>query len=509
MHEEGIGIPPLKLYKAGDLNQDILDTIRYNVRVPDMVVGDLFAQVAALEISGARLVDFMSETGMGDLRDVGAPIQDLGERAMRRAIAELPDGSYEGVTYLDGYDQPLKIQATITVRGDEIDVDFTGTSDQVDGGGINVPYNYTQAYTTYPLKCLLDPHTTRTSGSFRPITVRAPEGCILNCRYPAAVNARTLTGDTICNVVFMGLADVLPHRVIAESGTTPPLRIFVSGIARDDTPSPSTSSPTAAWAPGPPPTASTAPLPHQHPVRLHGGDGVGGSPAGVEEGAGPGLGRPRALHGRPGPGHDHGGGLRQAGDPLGHLREVGLSPLGRAGGMAARANRAEKVMGEGPLPRKGRTQLLPGDVINLSFAGGGGYGPPAERDPAQVKEDLRDGLISEARARSVFGLDADPPGTAEVETSARIDGRRPCSGRIPRRPRPALPSSPGAPPPPQRRVHGHERVQGGGHGEQQGPDRADPMPPDHGHVAAGHERPRCQSRARQPRPGPRRARRPR
>ena len=415
VHEEGIGIPPLKLSKAGELNEDILSTIRYNVRVPDMVVGDLFAQMSALEISGARLADFMAETGMEDLRVVGAPIQDLGEKAMRRAIAELPNGAYAGVTYLDGYDRPLKIYAAITVQDDEIDVDFTGTSDQVDDGGINVPYNYTQAYTTYPLKCLLDPHTTRTSGSFRPITVRAPEGCILNCRYPAAVNARTLTGDTICNVVFMALSDVLPQRVIAESGTTPPLRIFVSGTGLDEVPF--TFHLFANGGMGARPTADGL---HCTPYPTN----IQCASMEVMESVAPLLVWKKELApDSGGPGRYMGGLGQDMTVEVISDKPVTLSvisekwdfpPLGRAGGMAARANRAEKVMGEGPLPRKGRTQLLPGDVINLSFAGGGGYGPPAERDPARVVEDLRDGLISEARARNVFGVD--------VNTS--VDDRR-------------------------------------------------------------------------------------
>ena len=411
--EEGIGIPPLRLFSSGKLNEDLLEIIRYNVRVPDMVVGDLYAQVAALEISGERLLEFMEETDMRDLRVVGEPIQNLGEAATRRAIGELPDGVYHGVTYLDGYLQPLKIEASITIKGEEIDVDFTGTSDQVDEGGINVPYNYTQAYTTYPLKCLLDPFTYRTSGSFRPIRVFAPEGCILNARYPVAVNARTLTGDAICNAVFEALAPVLPERVIAESGTTPPLRIFVSGEGRNQ-------------------------LPFTFHLFANGGmgarpnaDGLSCTPyptniqcASMEimESLAPLLVWKKELaRDSGGPGRFLGGLGQDMVIEVTSEKPVTLSvisekwdfpPLGRGGGLPARANRAEKVVGEGPVPRKGRTQLMPGEVIKLSFAGGGGYGPPKERDRQKVLEDLQDGLISEAAARDVYGLDESPiPGS--------------------------------------------------------------------------------------------------
>lgn len=422
--EEGIGIPPLKLFKAGELNEDILETIRYNVRVPDMVVGDIFAQVSSLEVSGARLAEFMEETDLYDLRVVGEPIQNLGERAMRRAIEQLPDGEYHGITYLDGYKEPLQIEARVTVRGEELDVDFSGTSDQVDEGGINVPYNYTQAYTTYPLKCLLDPYTLRTSGSFRSIKVYAPEGCILNARYPAAVNARTLVGDTICNVIFMALARVMPERVIAESGTTPPLRIFVSGTDRDRRPflfhlfanGGMGARPDAdGLACTPYPTniqcASMEVMECEAPLLVWKKE--------IAEDSG-------------GAGKFTGGQGQDMVIEVTSDQPVTLSvisekwdfpPLGRAGGQPARANRAEKVQGEGPIPRKGRTLLMPGDVLQLSFAGGGGHGPAGERDHQQVLQDLRDGLISEKVARDTYGVDQNVIDNAR-QTWHESDGKR-------------------------------------------------------------------------------------
>jgi N-methylhydantoinase B len=237
----------------------------------------------------------------------------------------------------------------------------------------------------------------------------------LNCRYPAAVNARTLTGDTICNVVFMALAGVLPQRVIAESGTTPPLRIFVSGTGLDEVPF--TFHLFANGGMGARPTADGL---HCTPYPTN----IQCASMEVMESVAPLLVWKKELApDSGGPGRYMGGLGQDMTVEVISDKPVTLSvisekwdfpPLGRAGGMAARANRAEKVMGEGPLPRKGRTQLLPGDVINLSFAGGGGYGPPAERDPARVVEDLRDGLISEERARNVFGVD--------VNTS--VDDRR-------------------------------------------------------------------------------------
>ena len=393
----------LKVVQGWGLERDLLETIRYNVRVPDMVVGDIFAQVASLEISGARLLEFLDERDIRDLRVVGEPIQALGERAMRQAIRQLPDGTYHGVTFLDGYDHPLRIEAAITVHGEEMDVDFTGTSDQVDEGGINVPYNYTQAYTTYPLKCLLDPYTTRTSGSFRPIKVSAPEGCILNARYPAAVNARTLTGDTICNVVFEALGQVLPERVIAESGTTLPFGSMSREKGTTNSPSPSIFSLMAVWVRGPTPMVYRACRIQPTSSAPHGSHGVPRSPTRLEKGTGSRLGWCGQIPWRLGPGYGDRGDRREVCDPIGYIGKVGLPTQRARRWPPARANRAEKIVGEGPpFLGRGRTQLMPGEVIKLSFAGGGGFGLPKERDREKVLEDVKTASSRAGSPRSLW-----------------------------------------------------------------------------------------------------------
>ena len=197
---------------------------------------------------------------MEDLRDVGAPIQDLGERAMRRAIAELPDGSYEGVTYLDGYDQPLKIQAAITVRGDEIDVDFTGTSDQVDSGGINVPLQLHPGLHHLPAQVPPGPPHHQDLGLLPPHHRARPRG--LHSQLPLPGGRQRPDPDRRHHmqrgVHGPGRRPAPPgHRRVGHH----PRPCASSSRASPGTtrPSPSTSSPTAAWAHGPPPTASTAP----------------------------------------------------------------------------------------------------------------------------------------------------------------------------------------------------------------------------------------------------------
>ena len=214
--EEGLGVPPMKLFSEGKPNEDLFELIRYNVRVPEPVIGDFMAMVAGCEVAGRQLVSFMEEYGVEMLESLSQDIQSRAEGVMRRAIRKLPDGTYSHTIFLDGFDDPIQIACAITIDKDELEVDFEGTSEQVDQGGVNVVYAYTWAFTTYPLKCVLDPLTYRNEGSYRPFTITAPEGSILNATYPRAVSSRHLTGHCITAAVFGALAPVLPDTVLGR-----------------------------------------------------------------------------------------------------------------------------------------------------------------------------------------------------------------------------------------------------------------------------------------------------
>ncbi len=213
--EEGLHIPIMKLFRAGEINRDLLDIIRANVRVPDTVAGDLYAQQAGNDVGAAKLVQMMEEYGLADLADLSEMILARSEEATREAIAEIPNGTYRDEVDIDGFDVPLKIRIALTVRDRELDVDYKGSSPQVDRG-INVVYNYTHAYTTYPLKVAISPSVPNNEGSFRPVTVRAPEGCVLNAQYPCAVGARHLIGHFLSQAVFGALSQAIPDRVLAD-----------------------------------------------------------------------------------------------------------------------------------------------------------------------------------------------------------------------------------------------------------------------------------------------------
>jgi len=233
VYEEGLQIPLLKLFAAGKRNDQLLTIIQENVRSPELVIGDLMAQVSANESAARRLVDFMRENSLRELSALSIAITQRTERFMRRAIERVPDGEYGDRIVLDGFDQPLHIEVKITVKGDCIVVDYAGTSPQVPKG-INSVLNFTRAFTYYALKCLLAPDSPNNDGSFAPIEVLAPEGSIVHARYPAAVGGRHLVGLYIPFAIFGALKKILPDRVVADSSVLS--AVTLSGLDNGEKP---------------------------------------------------------------------------------------------------------------------------------------------------------------------------------------------------------------------------------------------------------------------------------
>lgn len=219
IYEEGIQIPPMKLYRRSEPNEDVLRLIKQNVRKGDMVLGDFQAQLSANQVGAHRLLEFMEEYQLDDLSALAEVVQDRSEAAMRAAIARIPDGEYLAQVECDAVpDRILTLPVRITVEGDELTVDWEGAPPQVSRGGVNCTYSYTAAHSTYALKCLLTPEVPSNAGCFRPLHVRAPEGSILNCRYPAAVNVRTMVGWYCAPAIFSALAPALPQQTQAFTG---------------------------------------------------------------------------------------------------------------------------------------------------------------------------------------------------------------------------------------------------------------------------------------------------
>ncbi len=215
IYEEGLQIPRLKLVRAGKPDQGLLDMIGQNVRVPEQTLGDIWAQVGACKMLEERLQPLLRDT---DLTSLGAEIRDRSEKAMRRAIRRVPDGVYRAQTQHDGFEQPIVINCTVTVKGDSLAIDYTGSSPQVPRA-VNVVPIYTFAYSAFAVKALLSPDVPNNEGSFVPISTSAPEGSIFNPRYPAASGGRGMIGHMMVPAIIMALADVLPERALAEGSS--------------------------------------------------------------------------------------------------------------------------------------------------------------------------------------------------------------------------------------------------------------------------------------------------
>lgn len=233
-YEEGLFIPPARLYAAGQPNRTLFDVIAMNVRQPEMVLTDIAAQVAANEIGARRVVAFLEEYGLDDLGELAGVIQARAEGAMRRAIAALPDGTYRNEVTVEAPAGDITLRGEITVSGDELTIDYAGSAPQQPVGGINCTLTYTRAHSVYPMKCLLTPQVANNEGCFTPIHVIAPEGSVLNAKPLAAVNARTQTGWHIHSLIFGALAAAMPDRVQAGNGLMHAL--FAAGHEGDGRP---------------------------------------------------------------------------------------------------------------------------------------------------------------------------------------------------------------------------------------------------------------------------------
>ncbi|MBI4182486.1 MAG: hydantoinase B/oxoprolinase family protein [Proteobacteria bacterium] len=211
--EEGLQIPPLYLMREGRPDPAVVAFIEKNVRVPEQTMGDVWAQVSACRMMERSLGRLLDETDL-DIAAFGREVRARSEAAMRAAIRAIPNGVYRARWEIDVTGEPLALAAKVTVRDQDIAVDFTGSAPQVPRS-VNVTPSYTFAYTAFGLKCLLSPDIPNNDGSFRPITAWAPEGSILNPRYPAAGGARNAVGQCLPGLVMDALSGVIPDRVTA------------------------------------------------------------------------------------------------------------------------------------------------------------------------------------------------------------------------------------------------------------------------------------------------------
>jgi len=218
VHEEGLWIPPSKLYEAGEPNALLHDIIRHNVRTPDYVFGDLAAQVSSCRTGAERVVALCRAHHLPDIEALADQIIARSEAATRQAIRRLCSGTSHGESKFDtpgGEIVTLKAAVTVDAESGDIVVDFAGSSGP-SKTGINVVMNYTHAYAAFAVRICLNPEVPNNHGSLAPIRIVAPKGCIVNCDYPAPVNARHVVGMYVPMPILKALYHVMPDRVIAE-----------------------------------------------------------------------------------------------------------------------------------------------------------------------------------------------------------------------------------------------------------------------------------------------------
>jgi 5-oxoprolinase (ATP-hydrolysing) len=404
IYEEGIQIPPMKLFKAGVPNEDLFTLIAENVRNNEQVLGDLHALVSANAVGAQRLIAFMDEYGIHDLRALAKIVQDRAEAAMRAAIRAVPDGVYTSTISNNPLGEKLDYPVKITVKGDALEVDFEGAPPQLPQGGYNCTMNYTAAHATYPLKCMLTPNVRGNAGCYRPFTVKAPEGSVLNCRKPAAVNMRTRVGWYVAPNLFKALAPAMPAQVQANTGL--PVAVFVYGRDADG-------------------------RTYNDHLFMGGGQGASekadgksglmwptsaaNTPIELFEARTPAVCLEKAYLPDTGGAGAHRGGLGQvvrfrklATD--GHATLAGVYPEGRfmtypglaggAPGGSVGADVAGKDLGTGAL-----VTLTRGDeIVSLTLAGGAGYGDPKKRSFDAIDRDLAEGYVTSEGAERDYGV---------------------------------------------------------------------------------------------------------
>ena len=413
VYEEGIFIPPLKLYDAGVLNEGVLELIRWNVRTPEEVTGDLRSQVAANHVCAQKVIEMLEDEGLNSLDDLADEIIDRTEKSMRQAISGISNGvyPYEGIIEGAGHRKDIRIKLTVEVKDSDIYIDFDGTSSQVDWGG-NVVYNFTYAYVFMAVKSAFDPDIPINEGAIRPIKMTAPEGTVVNCKFPAAVAARMQIGHFMTEMIFKALADATPDNIIAESGGTPAQTNIFYGKRYNGNP----------WL---------------TMIIRGGGLGAGSrrdghhcaifpanganTPVEIFESDTPLIVEERSLIcDSGGPGQMRGGlgrkmVIRIPDDeyapegPTSIALQAGRFKYAPQGLFGADPGAIAKFLINGQAgDPSGLTLCRNGEVIQFQSAGGGGYGDPFKRDPEAVEADVRNGYVSIDKAKEGYGVVIDP-----------------------------------------------------------------------------------------------------
>ncbi len=428
VYQEGLRIPPVKLYRQGEEDRQISDLIASNIRIPEKTMEDLRAQAATVFVGTRGVKGLIEKYGLDVFEECTRMLLEYSENKVRRFIASLPDGDYTGVDYLDDdgcVDEPVRVQVNVHIAGDSMVVDFDGSSPQT-MGNVNSPWACSQGGVFYTMMGIVDPHMPLNSGTFRPIIVRSPKGLVTHPLAPAGVTARSQTMTKITEAMLKAMSEVVPDRVVAGShgqactnsfsGTHPETGKRFSYIeiqgggagARPGKDGPDGQDLHLGRFMNTPVEAAEL----ENPVMIE---------------------RYEFIPDSGGPGRFRGGlSLRR---DIRFLTDVTwarysdrqkFEPLGLFGGMPG--SKGSLILNpdtpeEKPCKSKGVDQLAAGDVLSIRLPGSGGYGPPGERDPEAVRWDVINGKISLRSAQKDYLVVLDDNLRVDIEATRSLRAR--------------------------------------------------------------------------------------
>lgn len=400
IYQEGLRIPPVRLYRAGELQKDVLDLILLNCQVPRERLSDLRAQMAANRVGVQRFQALCAKYGVQTVLAAGAALLDYAERKMRAGIAAIPDGTYAFEDVFESLEvpTPLPLRVEITVSGDAMSLHFDGP-DQL-RAGLNMTYTALLATAYYVVKSVVDPSILPNAGLARPLTVTAREGTVLNCVHPAAVNGRVQTCQRVSDLILGALAQAVPERVTACTNSACTVAMFIGQRTSDR----------SIWV---------------YLETMGGGGGARATKDGLDgihvhttntsnlpvealETEYPlTLLRYELVEGSGGVGTHRGGmGLRRVyrADEDCRVRVDVTRLRSRSWGLfgGGPGGHGGIECGPGVVFERDQAELKAGQWFAVITPGAGGYGPPEGRSREAVARDLAEGVIDEGTARGVY-----------------------------------------------------------------------------------------------------------
>lgn len=435
-YQEGLALPPVKLYKRGKENEDLFRVIRRNIRLPKPVIGDIRAMVSSIRVGAKDVVELITKYGLDVFWESVEQFLNNAERKARKAMEEISDGEYSDYFYCDGggddwkrLGDKLKVQVNIKVRGDEMEVDVEGSAAQNEGP-MNCPYPTTLSQIRYGFKCLTTPEDPANEGHFRPLKVKEPpSGSIFNPKMPAATSLLWCPSTSLPDLMLKALSSAIPEK--ARAGHFGDVCAdFIYGRGLDDELY-ILAEPTAGGWGGKPNGEDGETM-----FCMADGDTYN-LPAEVLEVRYPlRVVRYELIQDSGGAGKFRGGlGVSKEYTPIGHDAKLTAtfdrskySPAwGLFGGQDGKPNQIIILRKDGSRETYGKVTDLTvkeGDIIILQGGGGGGYGDPLERDPERVREDVENEKVSVERARESYGVILTDSLEIDWEETKRLRERR-------------------------------------------------------------------------------------